>query len=57
MIQKVAMWLCDKDGYEDVHEMLYEGSPAEPWGERWQVYEDDAKEFIQAMARDFSLTR
>lgn len=39
----VAKWMAEKDGCDDIHHLIWEGSPPEPWGEVWQRYEGDAR--------------
>jgi hypothetical protein len=40
-IYDIACFLCERDGHENPHEMIYEGPLKEPWGELWQKYEEE----------------
>jgi hypothetical protein len=45
--EPLAMFLCaDENGSDSCHEMVWEGYPPEPWGERWQKYESEARRMI-----------
>lgn len=48
-VYDVALWLMAREGEDegDPHELLYSGGPIpEPWGERWQRWEDAAREVV-----------
>ena len=45
---RMACWLAERDGCDDVHHLIWEGSPPEPWGEVWHKYEDDARQALKA---------
>lgn len=56
--EQLAYELCIDDGHdeESAHDLIWDGSPIpEPWGERWQKYEDEAKRMI-AFVRKFAYT-
>ena len=46
--EQLAFQLCaDECGEESCNELIWEGCPPEPWGERWLKYESEAKRIIQ----------
>lgn len=45
---RLACWMAEKDGHDDVHHLIWEGSPPEPWGEVWHRYEADARAALAA---------
>ena len=46
--EQLAFQLCaDERGEESCDELIWEGCPPEPWGERWLKYESEAKRIIQ----------
>lgn len=48
MVFRLAVWMAEKDGHDDPHHLIWEGSPPEPWGEVWNRYEDDARSALTA---------
>ncbi len=48
MVFRMACFLAKQDGCDDVHHLIWEGSPPEPWGEVWNKYEDTAREALKA---------
>lgn len=48
MVFRLAEWMAKKDGHDDPHHLIWEGSPPEPWGEVWNRYEDDARSALTA---------
>lgn len=45
--EKLAYELCaEENGEECCNQLIWEGYPPEPWGERWLKYEDEAKRMI-----------
>ena len=52
--EPLAMFLCaDENGSDSCHEMVWEGWPPEPWGERWQKYESEARRMIDLTSYAF----
>ena len=50
--EPLAMFLCaDENGPDSCHELIWEGHPPEPWGERWQKYEREAKRMIDLVGQ------
>ena len=50
--EPLAMFLCaDENGSDSCHELIWEGYPPEPWGERWQKYEREAKRMIDLVSQ------
>ena len=46
--EQLAFQLCaDECGEESCNELILEGCPPEPWGDRWLKYESEAKRIIQ----------
>lgn len=45
---RLACWMAEQDGCDDVHHLIWEGSPPEPWGEVWNRYEDNARAALTA---------
>lgn len=46
--EQLAFQLCaDECGEESCNELIWEGCPPEPWGDRWLKYESEAKRIIQ----------
>jgi hypothetical protein len=48
MVFRLAVWMAKRDGHDDPHHLIWEGSPPEPWGEVWNRYEDDARAALTA---------
>lgn len=50
-VRDVAVWLMRRDGNEeDPDELIYEGGPIpEPYGLRWQKWEDEARQCVSLM--------
>lgn len=48
--ESLAFELCE-DECDDPHAIVYEGYPLEPWGERWQKYEYEAKRMIRLVRK------
>ena len=48
MVFRIACFLAKQDGCDDVHHLLWFGSPPEPEGEVWQRYEHTAREALKA---------
>ena len=46
----LAMELAAEE-HDDIHQLVYEGYPPEPWGEVWQRYEADAKKMIERVQK------
>lgn len=46
----LAMELAAQE-HDDIHELIWEGFPPEPWGEVWQKYEGDAKNLIAMVSK------
>lgn len=45
----LAFLLCEKDGNDDPHHLIWEGGAVpEPWGEVWQKYLPDAESLAEA---------
>lgn len=53
--EQLAWHLCaDENGEDACNELIWEGGPIkEPWGERWLMYEDEAKRMI-ALVRKYA---
>ncbi len=52
--EQLAYELCIEDGHdeESAHDLIWDGGPIpEPWGERWQKYEYDAKRMINLVRK------
>ena len=50
--EPLAMFLCaDENGSDSCHELIWEGYPPEPWGERWQKYEREARRMIDLVSQ------
>jgi hypothetical protein len=49
-VTRLAFYLAEKDGHDDPHALIWEGSPPEPWGEVWNRYEPEARELLAAAA-------
>jgi hypothetical protein len=47
VIRELAQWMAERDGCDDIHQLIWEGQPPEPWGEVWNKYEDDAKDVLE----------
>lgn len=49
--EQLAYELCCEE-CDDPHQLIWEGGPIpEPWGERWQKYEGDAKRMIEMVRK------
>ena len=46
----LAMELASEE-HDDIHQLIYEGCPPEPWGEVWQRYEGEAKRLISLVTK------
>lgn len=50
--EPLAFCLCaEENGLDSCHELIWEGYPPEPWGERWQKYEREAKRMIDLVSQ------
>ena len=50
--EPLAFCLCaEENGLDSSHELIWEGYPPEPWGERWQKYEREAKRMIDLVSQ------
>ena len=50
--EPLALCLCaEENGLDSCHELIWEGYPPEPWGERWQKYEREAKRMIDLVSQ------
>lgn len=50
--EQLAYQLCaEEHGEESCNELIWEGYPSEPWGERWLKYEDEAKRMISLVRK------
>ena len=50
--EPLAFCLCaEENGLDSCHELIWEGYPPEPWGERWQKYEREAKRMIDLVGQ------
>lgn len=51
--EQLAYELCaEEHGEESCHDLIWDGGyPPEPWGERWQKYEGEAKRMIELVRK------
>lgn len=49
-VARLAIFLAERDGHDDPHTLIWEGSPPEPWGEVWNRYEPEARALLAAAA-------
>ena len=50
--EPLAFCLCaEENGLDSCHELIWEGYPPEPWGERWQKYDHEAKRMIHLVSQ------